>query len=712
MPHGFPQLLFTLLLVTAGCKTKTPFNPAESAKATGGKSFKEFTPVISETGVRRTWARVKNAGELRVLIHQQKADGLPRPGSVVAEEQMQVALVAEELGLNLRFVVVEERSGLIPMLLEGRADVIVAQLTVTPEREEQVSFTIPVRHVKEVTVVSSNAKDYPKSVEELAGKKVWVRASSSFAHTLKEVSQRLPQPVEIIPVPENLDTDEVLFRVAQGEYPITVADSDALSRYEQYRHDVKLAFVVKDKVPIAWAIHPKAQGILEAVNGVLFRHELSKHTYRVYGGDLPAIKKRKVLRVVMPNNSSSYMIYRGQQIGFQFEMAERLARHLGVRLEPVIPDRQKDMIQLLNENRADIIAAVLTVNEQRKRDVQFSRPFMHVDEILVQPAGRPPITKPEQMAGRQVHVRKSSSYWTTLLDLKAQVPTLNLVEAPAEMETEDIIEQVGMGEIPLTVADSNILEVVLTYRDDVQGSLKLGEKKILAYAVRKNTPKLAEAVNEFVKKEYRGVFYNTFYQKYFKNSRKIFAIEQGKVATSGMISPYDDLARKYGLKYRIDWRLIVAQMYQESRFDPKAESWVGAKGLLQLMPATAKEMGIKTGSIENPEANIAGGVKYLRKMLDRFDRSIPMRQRIRFALASYNAGYGHVIDAQRLAKMRGLDPNKWFGNVSEAILLLERPAFARKARYGYCRGSEPHEYVSNIQTKYDAFTSVLPAHGK
>jgi membrane-bound lytic murein transglycosylase F len=177
---------------------------------------------------------------------------------------------------------------------------------------------------------------------------------------------------------------------------------------------------------------------------------------------------------------------------------------------------------------------------------------------------------------------------------------------------------------------------------------------------------------------------------------------------AGRISEWDAMAKKYARQFEFDWRLVLAQMYQESRFDPKAKSWVGAQGLMQVMPATAKELNV--GDVTEPEVGVHAGVKLMSKYAKLFDRpQIKEKDRLRFALAAYNCGPGHIYDAQRLAVDLKLDPNKWFKNVEQAMLLLSKPAYASKARYGYCRCTEPVNYVSEIQTRYDSYSDLVTA---
>jgi membrane-bound lytic murein transglycosylase F len=224
--------------------------------------------------------------------------------------------------------------------------------------------------------------------------------------------------------------------------------------------------------------------------------------------------------------------------------------------------------------------------------------------------------------------------------------------------------------------------------------------------VRAENKKLLAALNRFIKEQYKGVVYNILYKKYFTNKRNIRDLAAGRLGgeEGGGLSPYDEAMRKYADKYGFDWRLIAAQMYQESRFDPKAESFAGAQGLLQVMPRTAKFMGFS--KISEPEDGIHAGVKYLDWVRNRFEPTLPFNERMWFTLAAYNAGHGHVEDARRLARQKGWDGDRWFGNAEKAMLLLSKKKYASKARYGYVRGIEPVSYVRNIRQLYRAYVEM------
>jgi membrane-bound lytic murein transglycosylase F len=347
----------------------------------------------------------------------------------------------------------------------------------------------------------------------------------------------------------------------------------------------------------------------------------------------------------------------------------------------------------------------MTNTDERQREgIAFSRPYNTISEILVSRSDDP-IDSAEQLTGRTVVVRRSSSYWQSMQALQQQGIAFKLIAAPEELETEELIAQLARGEIDLTVADSHILDIELTWRDDIRGAFAL-EVRHHGWMVRQENPELLKAVNAFHKKEYRGLFYNITYDKYFKNSKQILShIEERSDNTdNNSLSPYDSLVRKYAEHYGFDWRLIVSQMYQESRFNPNAKSWAGALGLLQVLPRTAKEFGIK--DLRDPDSGLHAGVQYLDWLLKRFEPGLNIGERTWFALAAYNAGVGHVRDARQLAREKGWDPDKWFDNVEKTMLLLSNKRYSKVAKHGYVRGHEPVNYVRQIHDRYLAYLKL------
>ncbi|MFO7594613.1 MAG: membrane-bound lytic murein transglycosylase MltF [Pseudomonadota bacterium] len=646
--------------------------------------------------------------KLRILRPRQVQgpDHLPREGLPQTEELTLLESYARSVDMEPEYIYVDGYDQLIPRLLAGDGDIIAHNYTVTESRREKVNFTTPIAYIREQIIARRG--DAPEDAHDLAGRSVAVHASDSFHETLTRLQQKRYQPhFEITLVDEATSTEAILDGVAAGTYDLAVADSNLSQVVLSYRDDLEVAFDISSVQPIAWAVAPDNPGLLAGINDFLGKYHLASEELKRFRGDLAEIKQRKVLRVLTRNNAATYFLWRGKLLGFEYELAKRFAEQHNLRLEMVVPPKRDDLITWLKQGRGDIIAASLTINEERTSPgVSFSRPYNYVTEMLVTRSDDDSLQSPEDLAGRTVVVRPSSAYMQTLEQLKQQGIPLTIQPASEALETEEIINAVAEGKYDLTVADSHILDIELTWRDDIKAAFPLGEERSHGWMVRKENTRLLAAINRFFDKEYRGLFYNITYKKYFQNPKRIQSHVEARVdaAGSGSLSPYDEAARRYAEQYGFDWRLIVSQMFQESRFDPNAKSWVGALGLMQVMPRTGKELGLE--NLRDPETGVHAGVKYMDWLMRRFEPSLPVAERTWFALASYNAGTGHVRDARRLAERLGHDPDRWFGHVEKAMLLLSKPAYAKNAQYGYVRGHEPVNYVRQIRDRYLAYIKL------
>jgi len=390
-------------------------------------------------------------------------------------------------------------------------------------------------------------------------------------------------------------------------------------------------------------------------------------------------------------------------LGFEYEVAKEFAKSLGVRLEIVIPPSREALLEYLATGKGDLIAAGMTRTPEREKSFAFSAPYQFVSELLIVPAKDTTTHGLSDLKGKTVSVRKSSSYYETLSNFKDNLG-FKIDLLPEDLETEEIT-----GKIPATVADSNIVQLELTYNNKIRSAGPLGDVVEIGWVMRKGQRDLKTAIDAFITKLYKATFYNLMVSKYFKDAKRTRTDQKLRADKGGRLSPYDDLVKKHSRTYEFDWRLITSQMYQESGFDPKVKSWVGAKGLMQVMPRTAQEL--KIDDVENPDKGILAGAKLMARYSNYFNSAdISAKDRIRFTLASYNCGPGHVSDARELAKEMGLDPNKWFGNVEKSMLMLSKRDIAKKVRYGYCRCEEPVNYVSQIQNRYDHYVQIVPMH--
>lgn len=433
--------------------------------------------------------------------------------------------------------------------------------------------------------------------------------------------------------------------------------------------------------------------------------------------DLKDIRERDTLRAIMIYSSTSYFLYRGQAMGYEYELLERLAEHLGLNLKIIVARDMDKMFEMLQNGEGDLIAHGMTITRDRKEAFRFTENHTTTHQVLVQ---RKPenwrqmklhniskqlIRDPLDLIGKTVHVRENSSYYERMQNLMDEIGgEINIETVPGEYSTEDLVNQVARGEIKYTVADENIASINKTYNPILDIEVAVSFSQRIAWMLRRNSPDLLEAINSWIVSMRKQTDYYVIYNKYFKNKKayqrrirsEFYALNKGK------ISKYDDVVKEYADTINWDWRLLSSLIYQESKFNPQARSWVGAKGLMQMMPATAKELGYS--NLSRPATSIEAGAKYLKK-LEQSWQEIPEEERMKFVMASYNAGPAHVADARRLAEKYGGDPDIWHGEVDEYLLKLSRKKFYNDevVKYGYCRGSEPYKYVKEIYERYDHY---------
>ncbi len=649
---------------------------------------------------------MQKRGTIRLILPKKlEFSYLPRMGLPQSHERKLALRFIKEQGLTPVELFVDSRADMIPYLNQGKGDIIVAGLSITENRKKSIDFSVPLWAVNEQVVVRVD-ETYIQSLSDLRGRSIAVRKSSSYWETITELKKEHPY-LNLVPVDETMDTLQIMGAVASGEYDLTIADDNLVSVFQSYNDSLRVAFDLPKEQTVAWAFRKNSPELKFELDTFLSKANPSVGMQEMEQVDWAEIKKRKLLRVLTRNSAATYFIWRGELLGFEYDLIRHFAERHNLRVELVVPPHRSDLIPWLRKGKGDIIAASLTASDERaKREkIVFSRPYNFASEIVVarkseEEAGTLPKTK-EDLAGRTIVVRPSSSYWKTLETLQNNGIALKLVEAPEEMETEEIIAKVAEGTYDLTVSDSHILDVELTWRDDVTAAFALGDPVPHGWAVRKNSKDLLDKVNRYIRKEYKGVFYNLTRKRYFSNKEKILKHKEFRAKTKGQLSPYDDIVKGFAEQYGFDWRLIVAQMYQESQFNPQARSFAGALGLMQVMPRTAKFLGYD--NLTRPLEGIQAGVAYLHYLKQYFPDDLPVEDRTWFLLASYNVGQGHVFDARRLAKALKLNPNRWFGNVEKAMLLLSNPRYARHARYGYCRGSEPVRYVSEIRRRFEGY---------
>jgi membrane-bound lytic murein transglycosylase F len=318
------------------------------------------------------------------------------------------------------------------------------------------------------------------------------------------------------------------------------------------------------------------------------------------------------------------------------------------------------------------------------------------------------VQHPSELAGKRVTLPEGSPYGPTLLELEDEISgDISIVEVDASAET--VVREIAKGNVAYTVTDMNVAELHGAQFRNLAIRPVVGGAKKVAWAVHPRARQLLDTLNAWIDDEKTGPVFDQMYKKYFVDQRAFLKRAESRYLTSetGTLSPYDSLLKSHAPRLGWDWRLLGSQMFQESRFDPKARSWVGATGLMQLMPATARQFGVR--AITNPSQNVDGGVKFL-LWLDKYwtKRIEDPKERLKFILASYNAGAGHVEDAQRLAEHHGDDPKRWEAVAYWLLQLAKQEHYAHPVvRYGFCRGTEPVTYVKVILERFEHYKQFV-----
>lgn len=415
-------------------------------------------------------------------------------------------------------------------------------------------------------------------------------------------------------------------------------------------------------------------------------------------GTLEDIKEKGKITVIMTNNANVYYSYRDEYMGFEYDLVKKFAEFLGVKLEVITPGWD-EMFQALNSGEGDMIAAGVTITKPREKLADFSEGYLEVQQQIIIHKNNNSIDKIKDLNGKKIHIRSQTSYEQRLKELKNNGLNIDIV-FHENMPTEELIRMVAEKEIEVTVADSNIAKLNQRYYPDIRIAFPISEPQQLGWAVRNNSDKLREKINEFFHQIEKNGTFSQIYERYYRNV-SIFDyvdIKRFHRRLKTRLPKYKDIIKKAAEKHGFDWRLIAAMVYQESHFNPYARSYTGVRGLMQVTQRTAREMGINNRM--KPAQSVKAGVGYLAKIYHRFDEIKDPETKMLFALASYNVGYGHVRDAQDICRKKGWDPEKW-SSLKKALPLLRERKYYKNTTYGYARGTEPVRYVRRIMTYYD-----------
>jgi membrane-bound lytic murein transglycosylase MltF len=439
------------------------------------------------------------------------------------------------------------------------------------------------------------------------------------------------------------------------------------------------------------------------------------HANEKFLGDYDELVKARIIRALVPYSKTFYFLDGATVRGIAYDNLREFEKGINKKLKNkhlkvhvvIIPTARHRLFDDLQAGLGDLAVGNLTITPERLKRVDFSDPMLeNVDEVVVTGEKEPKLSHIDDLAGREIHVRKSSSHYESLLALNEKLKKdgkkgIKIIPADENLEDEDLLEMVNAGVIPMIVMDSHKAAFwgkIFTHIK-INGDVKVNSGGKIAWAMRKNSPKLKAVVNAFVKQNKKGTLMgNMLFKRYLQNTKYV-----KKSLDEKELAKFDQtisIFKKYGKQYDFDWLMLAALAYQESTIDQSKRSHVGAVGVMQILPTTAKDKNVNISNIGKIEPNIHAGTKYLRFMMDRYfaDEKMDKLNKGLFAFASYNAGPAKVAKLRKEAERMGLDPNIWFRNVEVAA--------AKRI------GRETVQYVSNIYKYYVAYKLINDMKGK
>lgn len=627
---------------------------------------------------------------LRVIkLHDYAASNGQR--DVVLETKMLLDF-AESSGFEIEWLNVFRAEEALQLLLDGDGDLSISAVPVDNVGDARLRASEPIA-VQRFRIVAGNDETLDSPLD-LAGMSLAVKLSSPlwpYLNRLRGVVDDLHLQV----LPNEMSHEETLQMVNDGVYDAALVATEVGAEPIADFPRLKYLLDLTGAEPVSWFAQRDDAHLIEALNEYIKRFHTAYHKPNPSARTFADIKRRGVLRVITRLDGNNYFLKRGRPAGFELELARRFAKKHGLRLDVLVGRDDEEILRWLRDGAGDLVTARIDADYIHGEPAfSMSREYRHDASVLVT-SWAEPIDAAEAVHGKTIAGYEGSAHLAALEDFVSGAGTAIGVEQSLPMSV--LLERVEAGIVDAAVIDAHKLESVLATHADLVAGMSIPNPYRYRWTVRGEDGPLLAAVEEFIQTEYRDDLYNVLERRYARGGKTT-------PPTFGDLSPFDNLLQTYSDRYGFDWRLIAAQMYQESHFDPNAVSTAGAVGLMQLMPKTAQSLNV--GDPGDPEAGIHAGIKYLDRLRNRFDSHIPMIDRTWLALAAYNIGYDRVRRARTLAHELGLNPDKWFGNVEVAMRQMTRSNFNSAAR---CRCGQAIVYVRAIRSLYYAYRNLALA---
>ncbi len=596
---------------------------------------------------------------------------------------------AKSVGREIEWVDIFRSEEAFQKLIGGDGDVGISAMPIDRSNDPRLHASVPIA-LKRFRVIGLEDKNIENPLG-LNGISLAVKLSSPMWPYLDQLRAALTD-LRLQVLPDQMSCEEMLRMVSDGIYDAALLETDIGAKPLADFPRLKYLFDLTAPEPVAWFVREDRKQLVDQLNGFIKRYHTAYNTPDSSVRSFGDIKKQGVLRVITRFDGNNYFLQRGRPAGFELDLARHFAERHGLRLEVLVGRDDDQILRWLRSGAGDIITS--RINESHIRGEPafvMSREYRHDAAVLISAAWQP-IRAKVDLRGKIIGGYQDSSNLAALEDFVDGESAVIAIDTRVSLAL--LLERIESGLVDAAVVDAHQLKTALAMGHDVIPGMSIPSPYRYRWTLRGNDRQMVAAVEEFIQFEYRKEAYNILERRYVRGSKQV-------QTAFNDISPFDDLLQTYSERYDFDWRLIAAQMYQESHFDPDAVSHAGAVGLMQLMPATAAALGFENP--DDPEAGIHAGVKYLNRLRNRFDKHIPMDQRTWLALAAYNIGYDRVRRARNSARTSGLDPDKWFGNVEVAMHRMTRSYWESRAG---CRCGQAIAYVSSIRSLYYAYRNL------
>ncbi len=612
------------------------------------------------------------------------------PGTPAGVQHELIQELGARLDLRVSWIEAGHQGGVLRTLTEGRADLAVWRLPPRPDLIGKIVPTAPFEWVDDVVV------EWPENRGE-EPRHIWLHRSNPY---WKELCSQEGDSPGCLPVPEEVPLETILQRVAAGRYGATVADTGLLAS-TGLGSVLQTTRVVGEHRPLTWFVREDRHDLKTAVDRFLFARRVLRRTASPPAcRDLAEIRSKGVLRLVTSNAPTTCTVEHGGLSGFEYELVRRFARELGLRLELSIPPPGVDRMSWLEEGWGDMAAFHEPPTRRETSQFLLARDYRRVDLVVVCRDGAMCPSWVEELGGLQVAATGASAEAVEGFGLE---PEPELVTLPKGADSLAALTWLAKGRADVAIVDSDLARIQV---GDWEG-LKIGPVLVpsqpLVWTFNVSSPQLAARARSFLRQVARDGTIRVLVRSELDPRPRARAARVPEIPTYAL-TPWDAELKRAALRYGIDWRLLASLMYEESRFDPHAVGPGGSAGLFQFMPATWQWLGISDPF--DPQEVIPAAARYLRMLMDEF-QGLELADQVAMAIASYNVGPAHVMDARRLVEEMALSRDVWRDNVETAMVILDDPEVARRFPAGVCRCRRAVVYTRRILRRYLLYTRMF-----